>query len=155
MQRIIDFILRNKNTLLFALLFIISLFLTIQNNDFHRSRYFNSANWLSGSIYNTSTSVKEYFSLKEGYDKLLEENRRLKARLYNMPSMDSLSLDTFRSILTDHASGPYAICRHPEPSEPRLQQTATRASVMMDLAARTLHLALGQPCNNDYQTFTL
>ena len=94
MQRIIDFILRNKNTLLFALLFIISLFLTIQNNDFHRSRYFNSANWLTGSIYNSSASVKEYFSLKEGYDKLLEENRRLKSRLYNMPPMDSLSLDT-------------------------------------------------------------
>ncbi len=94
MQRIIDFILRNKNTLLFALLFIISLFLTIQNNDFHRSRYFNSANWLTGSIYNTSTSVKQYFSLKEGYEKLLEENRRLRARLYNTPVVDSLLLDT-------------------------------------------------------------
>jgi rod shape-determining protein MreC len=94
MQRIIDFILRNKNTLLFALLFIISLILTIQNNDYHRSRYFNSANGLTGSIYNTSFSIKEYFNLKEEYEKLLEANRRLETQLFNLPPRDSLALDT-------------------------------------------------------------
>jgi len=66
-----------------------------------------------------------------------------------------VSLDTLRRILTDHTYGAYAICRHAEPAEPPLQQTATRASVLMDLSARTLYLAAGQPCRHDYQEFSL
>jgi predicted choloylglycine hydrolase len=67
----------------------------------------------------------------------------------------SVSMDTCRAILSDHAYGAYAICRHPEPSEPRLQQTATRASLIMDLRARTMYMALGQPCSEAYQEFRL
>lgn len=67
----------------------------------------------------------------------------------------AVSLDAFRTILSDHAYGAYAICRHAEPTEPPLQQTATRASVIMDLTSRTLHLALGQPCQAEYQAFSL
>jgi isopenicillin-N N-acyltransferase-like protein len=66
-----------------------------------------------------------------------------------------VSLETFRSILRDHAYGAYAICRHADPSELALQQTATRASVIMDLSARTLYLAAGQPCHEEYRTFRL
>jgi isopenicillin-N N-acyltransferase like protein len=61
-----------------------------------------------------------------------------------------VSLDTFRAILTDHTYGAYAICRHAEPGEAPLQQTATRASVVMDLSARTMHVAAGQPCQQAY-----
>lgn len=66
-----------------------------------------------------------------------------------------VSVDTFRFILRDHAHGAYAICRHADPSEQPLQQTATRASVIMDLCARTLYLAPGQPCSEEYRTFGL
>lgn len=62
---------------------------------------------------------------------------------------------TFRRILTDHTYGAYAICRHADPGEPHLQQTATRASVIMDLAARTMHLAEGQPCREAYTAIPL
>jgi isopenicillin-N N-acyltransferase-like protein len=62
-----------------------------------------------------------------------------------------VSLDTFRAILTDHTYGPYAICRHAVPSEPRLHQTATRASVMMDLSTRSFYVAIRQPCVGEYR----
>jgi hypothetical protein len=62
---------------------------------------------------------------------------------------------TFRAILRDHAHGNYAICRHAEPAEAPLQQTATRASLIMDLKARSLLLAPGQPCEVPYQSFAL
>jgi isopenicillin-N N-acyltransferase-like protein len=64
-----------------------------------------------------------------------------------------VSVDTFRGIFRDHAYGPYAICRHAVPAELPLQQTATRASVIMDLTTRTLHLAAGQPCQEGYLSF--
>ena len=67
----------------------------------------------------------------------------------------AVSVETFRSILRDHAYGAYAICRHVDPSEPPLHQTATRASVIMDLSARTLTLAAGQPCCEGYRSFRL
>jgi isopenicillin-N N-acyltransferase-like protein len=66
-----------------------------------------------------------------------------------------VSAETFRSILRDHAYGAYAICRHAVASEPPLHRSATRASVIMDLSARTLHLAVGQPCCEEYRTFRL
>jgi isopenicillin-N N-acyltransferase-like protein len=66
-----------------------------------------------------------------------------------------VSVGTFRSILSDHAHGSYAICRHAEPTESPLQQTATRASLIMDLSARSLSLAPGQPCLKPYEFFDL
>ncbi len=96
MQRIINFILRNKNTLLFALLLLIAIFLTIQNNSYHQARYFNSANWLTGSIYNTYAGVDAYFHLRERNEELQLQNTRLQEQLYNRSRPDSLEIDTTR-----------------------------------------------------------
>ncbi len=49
-----------------------------------------------------------------------------------------VKFDTFHRILTDHAHGAYAICRHADPEEAPLEQTATRASIIMDLSARAI-----------------
>jgi isopenicillin-N N-acyltransferase-like protein len=67
----------------------------------------------------------------------------------------SVTTDTFRTILTDHAYGAYAICRHADPSEAALEQSATRASVIMDLPTRTMLVAAGQPCQQEYQSLGL
>lgn len=103
MQQIINFILRYKITLLYLLLLTISLAFTVQSHSYHRSRYFNSANWLSGGIYNTTNRISTYFGLGEVNQQLLEENRRLRSLLYNQEKLDSLELDTIRlnySIVT-------------------------------------------------------
>ncbi len=94
MQQIINFILRYKITLLYLLLLTISLAFTFQSHSYHRSRYFNSANWLSGGIYNTMERFSTYFGLGEINRQLLEENRRLRSLLYNNENKDSVELDT-------------------------------------------------------------
>ena len=94
MQQIINFILRYKITLLYLLLLTISLAFTVQSHSYHRSRFFNSANWLSGGIYNTMDRVSAYFSLGEINRQLLEENLRLRSLLYNDEIIDSVELDT-------------------------------------------------------------
>jgi len=83
MQRIINFIIRNKNFLLFLLLFSISIVFTIQSHSYHRSKFINSANSLSGGIYNSSHTISQYFGLKKKNDILIEENNYLKSILYN------------------------------------------------------------------------
>ncbi|AUP78762.1 rod shape-determining protein MreC [Flavivirga eckloniae] len=84
MQQIINFIIRNKNFLLFLLLFSISILFTIQSHSYHRSKFINSANFLSGSILNTANSISTYFNLKSQNTLLSEENKRLKSLLYNL-----------------------------------------------------------------------
>jgi len=83
MQQIINFLIRNKTFLLFLLLFSISLFLTIQSHTYHKSKFINSANFLTGSIYQTVNNFKQYLGLKEENRILLEENNRLKTILFN------------------------------------------------------------------------
>lgn len=94
MQQIINFILRNKTTLLFLFYLFIALALTLQNHAFHRSKAFNSANRLSGSIYNTNRDIRSYFLLEEENRQLLEENKRLRWLLVNQRMTDTLGVDS-------------------------------------------------------------
>jgi rod shape-determining protein MreC len=83
MQQIINFILRNKTFLLFLLLLSTSLFLTFQSHSYHKSKFINSANFLTGGIYESVNNIGNYFNLKTENATLLEENNRLKSILFN------------------------------------------------------------------------
>ena len=83
MQQIINFFLRNKTFLLFLLLFSLAIVFTIQSHSFHKSRYVNSANFVSGSVYSTVNEINAYFDLKEENLKLQSENNRLRTIVYN------------------------------------------------------------------------
>ncbi|PKG49820.1 MULTISPECIES: rod shape-determining protein MreC [Olleya] len=83
MQQIVNFILRNKSFLFFLLLLCVSVGLTIQSHSYHKSKFINSANSITGGVYNTSNSVSSYFGLKQENDKLHEENTRLRSLLFN------------------------------------------------------------------------
>lgn len=95
MQQIINFIIRNKLFLLFLLLFSISLIFTIQSHSYHKSKFINSANFLSGGIYNTINNTSQYLNLKSQNKLLVEENNTLKSILYNTENViDSVVLDS-------------------------------------------------------------
>jgi len=98
MQQIINFLIRNKNFLLFAFLFFLSLVFTIQSHSYHKSKFINSANFLSGGVYESLSNIQAYFHLKTYNKQLLEVNARLrennsKLRL-RTASVDSLELYT-------------------------------------------------------------
>ncbi|TYA74868.1 rod shape-determining protein MreC [Seonamhaeicola marinus] len=106
MQQIINFIIRNKNFLLFLLLFSISIVFTIQSHSYHKSKFINSANFLSGGVYNSVNNVSEYLNLKSQNQLLTEENNRLRALLFNnnistdSTYIDSLSFDVAYKFYT-------------------------------------------------------
>lgn len=83
MQQIINFIIRNKNFLLFLLLFGFSLLFTIQSHSYHKSKFINSANFLTGGVYNSVNNINNYFDLKSQNKLLTEENKRLRSLLSN------------------------------------------------------------------------
>lgn len=95
MQQIINFIIRNKNFLLFLLLFCISLLFTIQSHSYHKSKFINSANFLTGGIYNSINNISSYFNLKSQNKLLAEENTRLRSLLsHSKIELDSIFIDS-------------------------------------------------------------
>lgn len=95
MQQIIHFFIRNKNSLLFSVLFAVSIFLTIQTHNYHNHKFISSANAITGSIYKFKTNLTDYFSLKSSNIKLHEENLKLRTRLEAYSQLDTVpSLDT-------------------------------------------------------------
>ena len=97
MQQIINFIIRNKTFLLFLLLFSLSILFTVQSHSYHRSKFINSANFLTGGVYNSLNNLSSYFYLRSQNIKLAEENNRLRSILSNRNiSPDSTFLDTLR-----------------------------------------------------------
>jgi isopenicillin-N N-acyltransferase-like protein len=65
---------------------------------------------------------------------------------------NTLSVETFQEALADHANHPSGVCCHPDPRDAPPDQGATVASVIMDLDARRMWLADGQPCSHPYRT---
>ena len=61
------------------------------------------------------------------------------------------TLDDFRPVLADHADYPHSICAHPDPADHPCERGATIASVLMDLTAKHIWLAAGNPCQAPYE----
>ncbi|TRO67069.1 rod shape-determining protein MreC [Christiangramia sabulilitoris] len=91
MQQIFNFLIRNKNSILFLILFAVSVFLTIQNHSFHKSRFVSSANFVTGGVYTWSNNIKTYLHLDEYNERLLEENNKLRNIISNIK--DSISVE--------------------------------------------------------------
>jgi len=81
MQQILFFFIRNKNFLLFSVLFLFAIALTIQSNSYHAARFTSSANFFSGTIYTAKSNAVDYFGLKDENTKLLNENVILRKQL--------------------------------------------------------------------------
>ncbi|HKJ48934.1 MAG TPA: rod shape-determining protein MreC [Christiangramia sp.] len=91
MQQIFNFLIRNKNSILFLILFVVSVFLTIQNHAFHKSRFVSSANFVTGGVYSWSNNINTYLHLDEYNERLLEENNKLRNIISNIH--DSISVE--------------------------------------------------------------
>ncbi|WP_350293027.1 rod shape-determining protein MreC [uncultured Croceitalea sp.] len=94
MQRIINFILSNRNAFLYAFLLLISLILTFRSHSYHQSKAFNSSKWLTGTVYQTSDNITSYFNLRKENSSLVEENRRLREQIFNLKIENLTVLDS-------------------------------------------------------------
>ncbi len=83
MKNIFVFIWRNHFVFLFLILQSFSVYLLIQNNNFQRSSFINSASAVSGKIFSVYNGVREYFFLKKTNEKLAAENAELRKRQTN------------------------------------------------------------------------
>lgn len=94
MQQIINFLVRYKTFLLYLFLLFISLIFTFQSHSYHQSKFLNSSNYISGTIYSLSDDITSYFSLGVENKKLIEENEMLRKKLFNSEQVTKTSLDS-------------------------------------------------------------
>lgn len=91
MQQIFNFLIRNKNNILFLLLLGLSLFLTIQSHSFQRSKFISSANFITGGIYSWANNIQTYFHLENYNQRLIAENKQLRSLLANVRDTSDIS----------------------------------------------------------------
>jgi rod shape-determining protein MreC len=70
---------------LFILLEVLALVMVFSFNSFQKATYLNSANRLTGKIYDTYHSVTGYFGLTKINRELAQENARLRMYIENQP----------------------------------------------------------------------
>ena len=78
MRQIIYFIKKFRYFLLFIVLEILAFIVIIQDHSYHQSKFVNSANFITGGVYNKVNSVNAFFHFKKDNQLLSEENVRLK-----------------------------------------------------------------------------
>ena len=101
MQRIIYFLIRNKDFILFLSLLFICLSINISYNEYNKSRFLNSSNTLFSHLYNTKFTISKYFNLEYQNKILTEENRKLRLILYNT---NENKVDQFEKVNFDVTS---------------------------------------------------
>ena len=85
MQQIVYFLKKFRYFLLFLILEILALIFTVQHHSYHKSKFVNSANFISGGFYNKISNINDFFHLKTENKLLIEENTRLKNLLAKKP----------------------------------------------------------------------
>ncbi len=88
MQQILSFFFKNKFFLLFLFLELIAIFFTIQSHSYHRSKFVNSSNFVTGGLYDKINNFKEFILLKAENKRLSEENIHIK----NLLNLQNISL---------------------------------------------------------------
>ncbi|MGB2128807.1 MAG: rod shape-determining protein MreC [Flavicella sp.] len=97
MQKFSSFIKKNKYFLLFVGLELIAILFTIQSHSYHKSQFINSANEISGNLYEKIHDFSSFYSLRIENEKLAEENTRLRNALSLKNTCKDSLLDSLSS----------------------------------------------------------
>jgi isopenicillin-N N-acyltransferase-like protein len=65
------------------------------------------------------------------------------------------TIETLQAILRDHVNFSRAICNHSVDANDPLDRGKTINAMVIDLTAREMHIAWGNPCENPYHTYYL
>jgi len=98
MRNLLNFLIKYNYWLLFLALEALSFILLFHYNQYQESYFFNSANAVTGKIYEVSGGIASYFHLKSVNKDLLDRNMELETKIQNLEKtlkahqVDSLEL---------------------------------------------------------------
>ena len=94
MQQLLYFLKRFRYFLLFLLLEIVALSLTVNQHLYHSSKVINSANSITGGLFEKANSINEFFLLRGENERLSDENIRLKHELEQLRQLKQVVSDS-------------------------------------------------------------
>jgi len=130
----------------------------------------------SGELYNVEVSAKRFAILygQDGYvvhtnfyqdpqmqfieyepDELIGTRVRYYRALRMLLNGQQHTVKSLQAIQKDHINFPNSICNHAEHDLDPLDREKTINAMVMDLTARAMHIAWGNPCANAFHTFHL
>ena len=130
----------------------------------------------SGELYNVEVSARRFAILygEDGFlvhtnhyldpqmqaienepDELIWTRVRYFRALRLLKSSPLHSVKSLQAIQRDHINFPNSICNHAVDDPLPLDREKTVSALVMDLTSRAMHLAWGNPCENQYHTFYL
>lgn len=101
---------RHHVIILFIILEVIAFIFVFSHNTFQRASYLNSANHISGRIYERYNSVVSYFRLSKVNLELAEENARLRMALVGA-GIDSLEVNEYIGAKADESNYKYIVAK--------------------------------------------
>ncbi|MDD3924995.1 MAG: C45 family autoproteolytic acyltransferase/hydrolase [Erysipelotrichaceae bacterium] len=108
-----------------------------------------------GIIYHTNHIVSDSIDI-------IDKNRPFGnsfVRFANIKSLledaSAIDLNMIKKILQDHRGHPNGICVHADESLPLIKQHGTNHAVIMDLTNLSIHYVHGNPCQDEYQVYSL
>ena len=84
MRNLLNFLIKYNYWLLFLALEALSFILLFRYNQYQESYFFNSANAVTGKIYEISGGIQSYFHLKSVNRDLLDRNMELETKIDNL-----------------------------------------------------------------------
>lgn len=84
MRSLLRFLIRNNFFILFLVLETIALVLIVNYNNFQKVKFLNASNRISGNLYNSFSSVYNYFQLTKINEQLSNDNAVLRKRLQDL-----------------------------------------------------------------------
>ncbi|OGO29129.1 MAG: hypothetical protein A2136_09605 [Chloroflexi bacterium RBG_16_54_11] len=130
----------------------------------------------SGEIYSVEVSARKFAILyaQDGYmvhtNHYLDANMQVieyepdelvatRVRYFRADRLlrdtDQHTIKSMQAIQRDHINFPNSICNHAEDDMDPLDREKTINSMIIDLTARAMHIAWGNPCANAYHTYYL
>jgi predicted choloylglycine hydrolase len=113
-----------------------------------------------GYIAHTNHYLCPLYGTRENYDKSVADSFPRLDQMNKMIEADKgrVSVDRIKDYLSDHSNGDSSICRHPRSADlEKGFETAGRtvASMIAEPAKNRMHVALGNPCDSEYVTYTM
>jgi len=94
-------------------------------------------------------------TIEDEPDELIATRLRYFRALRLLKRTPSHTIKTLQAIQRDHLNFPNSICSHCTEDIDPLDREKTINSLIIDLTARAMHIAWGNPCENQYHTYYL
>jgi isopenicillin-N N-acyltransferase-like protein len=88
-------------------------------------------------------------------EELISSRIRYFRALRLLNQSDSHTIKSLQAIQRDHVNYPNSICKHDLGEDDPLDKEKTINALVIDLTAREMHIAWGNPCKNAYHTYHL